>query len=120
MTDRKPDLVGRLSGQSVEMECGEQADRTIGHALGGLRKRPVLAVTSTDGDVQAVADPLQLSSVRKPGEVGAGNTRSLKVSGTDNADLSCQRENVVCVYLCHGPIVLEVSALVNKCRHMDD
>jgi len=90
VTDRHPDLVGRLRGEIVKPECGEQADDSLGDLVSRLDERGVLGSGEIPGGIETAADLFQVPPAGQPREIRSGNAEFPGIFGP--YDLAFRRQ----------------------------
>ena len=63
--DGQPDFKGRLGGEIVKAQGGQQADHTFRYTFAGLGQRVMLGDATAGEDVKSPADPLQFATGQK-------------------------------------------------------
>jgi len=83
--DENPHRVRNLSGQPVNVECAEQADRSVAHPLGNLGKRVMLGDGCVDEAIEATINALEDATLTEALEVGSWYSGAGEVPGADRA-----------------------------------
>ena len=71
MIDCHPDLVGRLRGEIVKPERGEQADNSLGDLVSRFDEREVLGSGEIPRGIETAPDLFQVPPASQPREIRA-------------------------------------------------
>jgi hypothetical protein len=74
MTDRHPDLVGRLGGEFVKLERGEQTDDSLRNLAGRFDERGMLGSGEIPRGIETATDLFEVPPASESREIGSRNS----------------------------------------------
>ena len=95
MADGHPDLTGRLRGEVVEAERGEEAYDSVGDLIGGLDECGMLGTGELRRGIEAAADFLKDAFADHAREIVPGNTQSAGIFGAHDLVFPGQAKQLV-------------------------
>jgi len=90
VTDRHPGFVGRLRGEIVKPERGEQADDSLGDLVSRFDEGGVLGSGEIPRGIETAADFFQVPPASQPWEIRSGNAEFPRIFGP--YDLAFRRQ----------------------------